>query len=97
MEPLRNMTRIFVFSIFLFCITGIRAQTTTISGYITDGSNGEPLLFALVYVPGTGYGITANEYGFYSLQIPHSAFTDDMIVVECKMVGYPVKSFQVPR
>jgi len=91
------MTRIFVFSIFLFCITGIRAQTTTISGYITDGSNGEPLLFALVYIPGTGYGITANEYGFYSLQIPHSAFTDDMIVVECKMVGYPVKSFQVPR
>lgn len=42
----------------------------TISGYLSDASNGEALLFANIAVKNTTNGINSNEYGFYSLDIP---------------------------
>ncbi len=42
----------------------------TISGYLSDASNGEALIFANVSIEGTTVGVNSNEYGFYSLDIP---------------------------
>ena len=55
----------------LFFLNQIYAQDKiTISGYLSDASNGEALLFANISVKNTTNGINSNEYGFYSLDIP---------------------------
>lgn len=41
----------------------------TISGYITDGSNGETLIGANVALEGSSSGATTNVYGFYSVTV----------------------------
>lgn len=56
--------------------TPIRAQNTfTLSGSITDTSNGETLFGASVFLEGTGIGVITNEYGFYSLTAPAGSYT----------------------
>lgn len=61
-------------NIFLACLlvtTVLSAQERyTLSGTITDGSNGETLFGASVFLEGTTIGVTTNEYGFYSLTAP---------------------------
>lgn len=52
------------------------AQTKkTISGYIGDGSNGEKLIGASIYVRETRNGGTTNAYGFYSMTLPAGSYT----------------------
>lgn len=67
---------------FPFCVLPsaflLYAQTPvtkyTISGYIKDGSNGESLLGAAVYVTELGKGTSTNEYGFYSVTLPADTY-----------------------
>ena len=47
----------------------------TISGQIQDGTSGEDLISATVFVPELGLGTTSNEYGFYSLTLPEGTYT----------------------
>lgn len=47
----------------------------TISGYISDGSNGETLIGSNVYVVELQKGASTNEYGFYSLSLPQGRYT----------------------
>lgn len=47
----------------------------TISGYIKDAANGESLLGAAVYVNELKTGVSANEYGFYSLTLTKGNYT----------------------
>ncbi len=42
----------------------------TVTGTITDGENGEPLISATVIVPGTGTGTITDFDGNYSLDVP---------------------------
>ncbi len=57
--------------LFLFSLSQLLAQDKiTISGYLSDASNGEALLFANISIKNTTNGINSNEYGFYSLDIP---------------------------
>ena len=52
------------------------AQTATIRGTVTSESNGEAVLFALVYLEGTSYGVQTDINGFYSLtKIPAGTYT----------------------
>lgn len=46
------------------------AQEYTISGYITDSTNGESAIGALAFIKGTTKGVSANVYGFYSITLP---------------------------
>jgi hypothetical protein len=60
-------------TLFLLCFSGVVAgQNFTLSGYITDGSNGESLIAATVLVKANdkNMGATTNEYGFFSLTLP---------------------------
>ncbi|GAB3025829.1 carboxypeptidase regulatory-like domain-containing protein [Spirosoma pulveris] len=43
------------------------AQTTVLTGYVTDASTGKPMPFANVYLNGSTRGTTTNEQGYYSL------------------------------
>ncbi len=73
--------------LFLFlCSTAATAQMRhTLSGTITDKSNGETLFGASIFLKGTTIGVVTNEYGFYSitalegeytLQVSYMGFTE---------------------
>ena len=60
-----------IFLTFIIFTTILSAQERyTVSGTITDGSNGETLFGASVFLEGTTIGVTTNEYGFYSITAP---------------------------
>ena len=57
--------------LFLFFTSLLSAQENfTVSGSITDASNGETLFGASVFLEGTTIGAITNEYGFYSITAP---------------------------
>ncbi|MDD2563107.1 MAG: carboxypeptidase-like regulatory domain-containing protein [Salinivirgaceae bacterium] len=49
--------------------TEIEAERYVISGYIRDGSNGEDLIGATVYIKELKTGTVTNVYGYYSLNL----------------------------
>ncbi|HET6989989.1 MAG TPA: TonB-dependent receptor, partial [Bacteroidia bacterium] len=52
------------------------AQTATIRGTVTSSTNGEAVLFGLVYLEGTSLGVQTDVNGFYSLtKIPAGTYT----------------------
>lgn len=59
--------------ILLFCIGGValmaKAQTVTVTGTITDSSNGQKLPWVNVLVKGTSFGTTSNTEGQYSISV----------------------------
>jgi hypothetical protein len=67
---------IFVILLFLqvYSYAAIKSSYT-ISGYIKDGSNGEVLIGATVYVNEIGKGTITNTYGYYSLTLPEGGYT----------------------
>ncbi|QEE48673.1 TonB-dependent receptor [Flavobacterium alkalisoli] len=61
------------------------AQTTgTVKGQITD--NGSPLPYASIHVKETGYGISADENGNYSIKLPAGNYT-----LMVSAIGYKTK------
>jgi len=66
-----------LFSFFCFFFLSAQAQQKyTLSGYITDGSNGENLIGATVYEKDNqGNGTISNLYGFYSITLPEGNYT----------------------
>jgi hypothetical protein len=73
-----------VLTLFLGGFFRLSAQDkATLSGYVKDSKNGEALIGATIYKPGTNYAAAANEYGFYSLTLPKGTHT---IVVN--YIGY---------
>ncbi|MFV0541797.1 MAG: TonB-dependent receptor [Aestuariibaculum sp.] len=61
-----------------FLFIGLLSQAQekhSISGTIKDAGNGETLLGATVYLKDTNYGVTTNEYGFFSLTAPKGSYT----------------------
>lgn len=66
--------------LFFGLIGGAGAQPRaehTISGYVTDASNGEKLIGASLFEPVLRQGATTNRYGFFSLTLP----TDSLRIV----------------
>lgn len=89
------MTRfLLLFTCFISSVLGI-AQTT-ISGHVKDDKSGEPIFFATILVPGTGYGATSNEYGYFSLTVPNE-YSGDSITIECSILGYPKMAHSFPK
>nr|WP_319397988.1 TonB-dependent receptor [uncultured Carboxylicivirga sp.] len=71
-------------SLVLFISTGsVWAQTTTLTGTITDKSNGEPMIGVTILVKGTTVGTVTNIDGAYNLQVP----TDAQVLVY-SFIGY---------
>lgn len=58
-------------------------QSVTMSGYVKEASSGEPLVGAVVFTEDLSAGVSANEYGFYSLQIERKEQ-----VIKCSYAGY---------
>lgn len=58
-------------------------QKFTVSGYITDQSNGEKLIGANVYVASLQKGTVSNSFGFYSITLPQ-----DSLKMVVSYIGY---------
>ena len=58
-------------------------QSYTISGTISDKSNGETLFGASLFLTGTTIGGTTNEYGFYSITAKEGEY-----VLNISYIGY---------
>jgi len=60
------------------------AQIGDIRGFVYDKDNGEPVLFATVYLSGTSYGATTDVNGFFNIaKVPVGTYT-----LTCTYVGY---------
>ncbi len=74
----------FLFFLLLLGMYNAGAQTT-ISGRLTDASNGENLIGATVEAIGLSKCNISNEYGFYSFTLPSS---DDSVSLRFSYLGY---------
>jgi hypothetical protein len=68
----------------------LQAQTHTISGEIKDAVTGETLLGATIVSQSLKKGTYANEYGFYSLELPQGIHK-----IEISYMGYKTKTLQI--
>lgn len=59
----------------LYTLTTLAQKKVTVSGYMRDGSSGEALIAATVFVKELGVGAQTNNYGFYSVSVPAGSYT----------------------
>lgn len=65
-------------------------QTKTVTGTLTDGTNGEPLIGATVLVKGTSTGTVTNVDGTFSIEVPN-----DNSLLEVSYVGFTTQEVQI--
>ena len=61
----------------------LAAQNFSISGSVSDASNGESLIGTTVYLKENKRASSTNQYGFYSINAPKGKYT-----LVCQLVGY---------
>ena len=67
--------RILMLVLLLGCLEAFSQQKFTISGTITDASNGENLSGVIIATNNHNYLAISNSYGFYSLSLPAGDYT----------------------
>ncbi|MDQ3018093.1 MAG: carboxypeptidase-like regulatory domain-containing protein, partial [Bacteroidota bacterium] len=72
----RTLLRLLAKGIFLFSFLSVTAQARyTVNGYIKDGSSGETLIGANIFLENEPtIGTVSNTYGFYSITIPEGNY-----------------------
>lgn len=75
----------------LFSLTMKSQNNVTISGYINDGTTGEPIIGATVFDLSSLQGTISNTYGFYSLTIKSC----DSATLEISHLGYKKKKLKI--
>jgi len=73
----------FIVSIVLLLSFTTFAETFTITGKVTDGSTGEPLIGANVFLLGTSWGAASDADGNYSIVAEQGSYT-----ISCSYIGY---------
>ncbi len=84
MSNILEMKKILLFFLLILSINKIYSQSYTISGYITDSSDGEKLIGALIYELNSKTTALTNEYGYFSMSFT-KVDTVDLVV---KYTGY---------
>lgn len=82
-----NTKKLRAFSLWLFMLllstASIAQESFTLSGTISDKSNGETQFGANVFLQGTTIGVITNEYGFYSITAPEGNY-----ILSISYLGY---------
>jgi mRNA-degrading endonuclease HigB of HigAB toxin-antitoxin module len=76
----------FIFAFILLFVTSsgsLFAQQFTVSGVVTDATNGERLIGANVYFPDLNMGAATNENGEYSISVAPGKYT-----ITCSYIGF---------
>ena len=64
-----------ILRIIILCFTLSFISSATIVGSISDEENGTPLIGSSVYLEGTSYGATTDEFGQYILMdVPNGEY-----------------------
>lgn len=66
-------------------------QTASISGFVTDETNGETLLLANVFIVGTTTGAATNNAGYYTL----TGLEPGSFVLACTYLGFQEQRFEI--
>jgi len=82
--------RILVCLLLFCCLEAFSQQKFTISGNISDASNGENLAGAIVSVINLNFVAISNAYGFYSLSVPEGNYS-----VSINLMGYEKQELSV--
>ena len=90
----------FLTHFFLFCLIALAPAVTfaqekyTISGEIRESRTGETLIGAVVFLAGTPYGATTNNFGYYSITAPAGEYQ-----LKVSFVGFQeiVRSLQLNK
>ena len=79
------MSKIYTFVITLVLLVSFAtfAQTYDITGKITDGTNGEALIGANIFLKGTSLGAASDANGNYSITTKAGSYT-----ITCSYIGY---------
>lgn len=78
-----DMRRIVLAATAILFFSTAFSQKATLNGYITDKKTGERLLGASIFIQNKNLGTTSNNFGFYSITLPH-----DSIEVVISFSGY---------
>ena len=81
--------KLFLMVLSVLMTTAAFAQNLTVSGNVTDASNGEPVPFASVHLQGTMTGVSTDAEGHYSLSVP----ADGILVFSS--IGYKTQEVAV--
>ena len=73
----------FVLLATLSAVLTAAGQSVVLSGYVKDASSGEPLVGAVVFTEDLSAGVSANQDGFYSLQVGRKEQ-----LIKCSCAGY---------
>ena len=60
--------------LFPLIIFSQNSENYTLSGFISDSSNGETLIGVNIIVDSLNIGTSTNNYGFYSLTLPKAQY-----------------------
>jgi len=83
--------RFFLLLLTFFTVFLSTAQeTSTLSGYVIDGRDGETMIGAKVYIPSIRKGAITNNYGFFSLTVPKGTYT-----IEFRMSGLDTETKEI--
>lgn len=87
---MKKISIVISFFLIFFGIDAV-AQKITIHGYITNSATGERILGASIVVSPANTGTTSNNYGFYSITVPHNS---DSIEVSYSYVGFQSQQYK---
>ncbi len=66
----------FILTSLSVSVAGAFAQNGSIRGFLYDAGNGEPVIFATVFLRGTSFGCSSDVNGFFSItRIPAGSYT----------------------
>jgi hypothetical protein len=89
---MRKLLRLSIITFYIFSIYNF-AQVGKISGIVKDGTTGEALIGANVFLEGTTIGAATNVDGYYSIiNVPPGIFN-----LKASMVGYASQSISNVR
>ncbi len=79
------MSKIYTFIVTLILLLSFTtfAQTYKISGKVTDGTNGEALIGANIFLKGTAWGAASDADGNYTITAKPGTYT-----ITCSYIGY---------
>lgn len=83
----------FLLIFFISCILMISVSAQekfTLNGYIKDSLSGETLIGANIYIKSEGKGVSANQYGFYSITLKKGNYK-----ALVSFVGYQTKELTI--
>jgi len=68
----------------VFCVSTLLSQNVSVFGIIKDSVTGESLIGANIFILSTKIGCSANNFGFYSINVPQNI----TLKLEISYVGY---------